>query len=130
MRRQYHPHNTERGTLIWDVHRLVELSRGLPVIEVSLESIRELDGRSWFEESDTPPSCREVAFHAKLIEETDFRHPILLGEDGRVMDGMHRVLRAALAGASEIAAKRFPRDPEPDFVENDAKTVLADLGRA
>ncbi len=71
MRRQYHSHKTDKGTLIWDVHRLIEISRDLPVINVSLESIKEMEERSWFNDSDGPPSCKEVAFHAKLIEDTD-----------------------------------------------------------
>ena len=114
MRRQYHPHKTEQGTLIWDVHRLVELSRGLPVKKVPLELIPELDQRSWFEEDESPPTCRDVARHAKLIQETDLEHPVILGADGRVMDGMHRVCKALIEGCKTVKAVQFEKDPEPD----------------
>ncbi len=114
MRRQYHPQKTPRGVLIWDVHRLVELSRNLPVKLVPLEAIRELDEPFWF---DHAPSCRDVAEHAKLIVETDLAHPIILGADGRVMDGMHRVCKALIFGSREIKAVQFDRDPEPDYVD-------------
>lgn len=117
MRRQYHPHKTEKGVLVWDVHRLVELSRSLPVIEVPIASIKELDERSWFEESVEPPTCKEVAFHAKLIEEADLKYPIILGADGRVMDGMHRVCKAWMRGDETIKAVRFETDPAPDHVD-------------
>jgi hypothetical protein len=117
MRRQYHPHKTERGVLVWDVHRLVELSRELPVQDVPIEEIKELDQRSWFSETTTPPSCRDIAFHAKLIEETDLNHPIILGEDGRVMDGMHRVCKAWTNGHKTVKAVRFTQDPEPDHID-------------
>ena len=43
MRRQYHPHQTDQGILIWDVHRLVELSRDLPILDVPVDSLPELD---------------------------------------------------------------------------------------
>jgi len=55
--------------------------------------------------------------------DADPAYPILLGQDGRVMDGMHRVLKVALAGGDRIAAKRFSQDPEPDYIGVD----LADL---
>ena len=48
--------------------------------------------------------------------EADATIPILLGSDGRVMDGMHRVLRVLLEGGSAIPAKQFMVDPEPDYV--------------
>jgi len=32
------------------------------------------------------------------------------------MDGMHRILKVALEGGTEIEAKQFAVDPEPDFV--------------
>lgn len=118
MRRQYHSLETAAGRLIWDVHRLVELSRELPVIEIPLQSIREFDERFWFGgPEDQPPTCREVAKHAKLIEETDLGHPIILSADGRVMDSMHRVCKAWIRGDSTIRAVQFETDPSPDHVD-------------
>src|SRR6185312_11728015 len=43
MRKQYYFRNSPRGRLAWDVDRLVELSRTLPVRSVPLSEIRELD---------------------------------------------------------------------------------------
>jgi len=42
-------------------------------------------------------------------------YPIILGADGRLMDGMHRVARAVLDGRSTITAGRFQEDLEPDY---------------
>ena len=117
MRRQYHSQKTDRGTLIWDVHRLVQLSRAFPIIEMPINSISELNQRFWFDKSDQTPSCKEIAVHAKLIEETDLKHPIILSEDGRVMDGMHRVCKAWMAGHKTIKAVRFETNPEPDHID-------------
>ena len=52
----------------------------------------------------------------RLVMDANPSYPILLGEDGRVMDGMHRILKVALEGGAEIEAKQFAVDPEPDFV--------------
>ena len=95
------------------MHRLIELSAGLPVGEIELASIAELDQNHWFDDHYRP-TVRAVLEHLQLIERCELRHPIILGEDGRVMDGMHRVAKALLEGHTTIAAVRFPRDPEPD----------------
>ncbi len=116
MRRQYHSRYVEGRRLIWDVHRLVELSRGLPVEHVPLAEIVELDEPFWFD-GTAQPICREIALHAKFILETDLAHPIILSADGRVMDGMHRVCKAWLEEQKTIAAVRFRQDPEPDYVD-------------
>ena len=51
-----------------------------------------------------------------MIEAADLRFPIILASDGRVMDGMHRVGKAAFLGRATIEAVRFTDDPAPDYV--------------
>ena len=116
MRKQYHFWPSERGLQAWDVHRLIELSRDLPRQWIPLSSIREFDEVYWFDGDYQKPTCRKVVEHLQLIQETDLAHPIILGADGRVMDGMHRVAKAFLEGRSEIEAVRFASDPPPDTV--------------
>ena len=116
MRKQYHFWPSEEGLKAWDVERLIELSKGLPRTTVALSSIRELDQVYWFDDAKQRPTCRRVLEHMKLIEEVDLSYPIILGADGRVMDGMHRVARSLLAGNAEIVAVQFEEDPEPDHV--------------
>jgi len=103
--------------LAWDVDRLVERSTGFTPIEVPLSEIRELDETFWFDHEDQSPTCRQVALHARLIGETDLSHPIILSQDGGVMDGMHRVCKALIKGRESIRAVRFETDPEPDYVD-------------
>lgn len=117
MRRQYHFHSRDGHTLIWDVQRLVELSKDLPVIRVPLSAFRELDQTFWFNGSKSRPTCRVIADHAKLISETDLRFPIILSAGGRVMDGMHRVCKAWIQGAVSVDAVQFAVDPAPDYVD-------------
>jgi hypothetical protein len=124
MRRQYHSRVVGGRNLIWDVHRLVELTRHFPVKNVPLSFIRDLDEMFWFE--NARPTCRAVALHAKLIAETDLRHPIILSADGRVMDGMHRVCKALLDGRETVLAVKFEQDPEPDYVDVDIDSLPYD----
>jgi len=116
MRKQYHVRSSARGPLVWDVDRLVERASDLPVRDVPLARIQELDEPYWFGEEGDVPTVRTVAEHARLILETELHYPIILSSDGRVMDGMHRVAKAYLEGRKVIRAVRFKVDPEPDYV--------------
>ncbi len=115
LRKQYHFRPGPDGLRAWDVHRLIALAEPLPVIQVPLGAIRELDEPYWFDHGHAP-TCRAVAEHARLIQDVDVRFPIILSADGRVMDGMHRVAKALLLDLDRLPAKRFIEDPVPDHV--------------
>lgn len=112
MRKQYHFRPSAAGLRAWDVDRLAALTKHLEPELVPITSIRELDEPYWGE----PMTCRNVAEHARLINEADLGYPVILSSDGRIMDGMHRVLKALIRGESHILAVRFLTDPGPDFV--------------
>ena len=112
MRKQYHFRTGPAGLRAWDVDRLVSLSKNLVPELVPIADIRELDEAYW----GGSMTCREVAEHARLIQEADPSFPVILSSDGRVMDGMHRVLKAVLVGLICIPAVRFSSDPVPDYV--------------
>jgi hypothetical protein len=56
-----------------------------------------------------------VVEHVQLIQDVDLSYPIVLGPDGRVMDGMHRVAKALIEGRATIDTVRLPSLPEPDY---------------
>ncbi len=123
MRKQYYFQPSKNGFYAWDVDKLVELSKALPIISVKLDTIKEIDENFWnnvspdvhrgirlltkiwnvfslkeggvgFGKNNTKPTCRSMVEHFKLVNETDLQYPIILSEKGRVMDGMHRVAKA------------------------------------
>jgi hypothetical protein len=116
VRKQYHFRPSDQGLRAWDVDRLVELSRDLPRRRVALASIREIDEVYWFDGQDEQPTCRKLLGHMQLIEDADLSYAIILSADGRVMDGMHRVLKALAQGCEEIEAVQFEQTPEPDHI--------------
>lgn len=116
IRAQYYFRQSEKGLLAWDVRRLVDLSRDFPVEHINLGDIAELDETHWYSHECDSPTCRSLMQHMRLIDEADLSHPIILDQDGRVMDGMHRVCKAVRDGKDQILAVRFVTDPEPDFV--------------
>lgn len=111
---------TENGvTKVWHQGRLIELSKRLQVKTVRLDSIAEFDHEMWFGgPNKVKPTCREVAQHAKLINQASLEYPITLSATGSLMDGMHRVARAFIEDKQEIQARQFEVDPEPDEVRN------------
>jgi hypothetical protein len=117
VRKQYHLRPSQGRFIAWDVDRLVQLTKNFPRIPVPLDAIREIDEPHWFSGGAQEATCRAVMEHARMINETDLQFPIILSSDGRVMDGMHRVLKAMLNGSESIEAVRFEQDPEPDFVD-------------
>jgi len=139
MRKQYHFWPSEHGYDAWDVDRLIRLSAGLAAFDVELASIAEVDSVYWFDGQVERPTVRKVAEHARLIMEVDPSYPIILGPDGRVMDGMHRVARVLLDSRTTIRAVKFPSLPEPDYhncrpddlpYDRASGRARADLGRA
>ena len=117
MRVQYHFRPSKDGVYIWDVHRLIRLTGDFPVHAVKLADIRELDESYWFSGPDSAPTCRRIAEHMQLVNAADLSYPIILSSDGRVMDGMHRVVKAFISGMEEVSAVKFKTDPEPDYID-------------
>ena len=115
MRKQYHFWPGSSGLDAWDVDRLIALSRDLPVTEVPVDSIGEVDSNYWFGGDFGDPTVRKVVEYMRLVWNVDLTYPIILGVDGRVMDGMHRIARALLEGRPTIRAVKLEMHPEPDF---------------
>jgi hypothetical protein len=102
--------------------RLVALAKDLRRETIPLTAIRELDEPYWSGGCKSL-TCRDVAEHARLIQEAELACSIILSSDGRVMDGMHRVAKALIEGVTHIEAVRFRSDPEPDFVGVEPEAV-------
>jgi len=65
-------------------------------------------------------TLREMVMHMKAVQKADLSFPIILDEDGELMDGRHRIMRAMLEGRETIKAVRFDENPNPDKVESEA----------
>jgi hypothetical protein len=115
VRKQYHFWPGKHGLDAWDIDRLIRLSEGLPVKDVDLASIEEIDSVYWFDDQFQRATVRRVVGHVRLIEDVDLSYPIILGFDGRVMDGMHRIAKALLEGRTTISSVQFEHEIEPDY---------------
>jgi hypothetical protein len=94
----------------WSVPRLFELARNLPVIDVPLNHL----SLYYAYEKLTP---REMVMHMRAVNDADLEKPIILDEDGELMDGRHRLMKAMLLGNETIKAVRFDEKPSPCQVD-------------
>ena len=51
--------------------------------------------------------------HMKSVNSANLKYPIILDEDGEVMDGRHRIMKAMLENKKTIKAVRFNENPSP-----------------
>lgn len=98
------------GNHTWSVPRLFELSRNLPVMEIPLDHMSV-----WYKYENL--SLREMVMHMKAVNDADLSVPIIMDEDGDLMDGRHRLMKAMLLGAETIKAVRFDENPSPDQIK-------------
>lgn len=98
------------GRLKWSVARLVELARGLPVMDIPMA---HLNVYNTYENL----TLRQMAGHIRAVMDADMNYPIILDEDGEIMDGRHRVLKALVEGLPTIKAVRFLENPDPCEIE-------------
>ena len=90
----------------WHVPRLFELAKTLPVLEIPLEHM------NMYYKYDNL-TLRELAGHIVAVENADLKYPIILDEDGEIMDGRHRLLKAIIKDKKIIKAVRFTENPSP-----------------
>ena len=114
VRQQYFFRPSPRGLLAWDVHRLIELSKNFPRKTMRIADIGELD-RPWAG-LDGPETWRQLIEHVQLINDADLSYPIILAANGEVMDGRHRIAKAALLRRDTIECVQFDQDPQPDHI--------------
>jgi hypothetical protein len=95
----------------WSVARLIELSRKLEVFEAPIDCICVWS--SW-----EKITLRDMVMHAKAIQDADLDYPIIMDEDGEIMDGRHRLMKAMMLGKKTIKAVRFDENPSPCIVDD------------
>ncbi len=110
MRKQYHFRRSTDGLQAWDVNRLIAIADALPEQAVPLNKIAEVETTYWFDPG-CKPTVRAVVDHVRLINDADLAYAIILGPDGRVMDGMHRVAKAILPLDHHREAPACPARP-------------------
>ena len=100
------------GSHNWSVARLITLAKDLPVMTIPLDHLN-----IYYKYKNL--TLRELVGHMKSVNDADLKFPIILDEDGEVMDGRHRIMKALLTNKKAIKAVRFEENPSPCRVDND-----------
>ena len=108
--------NTQRckmGEDLWSVSRLIHLSKDFEVLSIPLIHLNISDCMGTL-------LVREFVTHMKAAMQSDLDYPIILDEDGAIMDGRHRIIKALYLQHDTIKAVRFSLNPEPcEIVKGD-----------
>ncbi len=94
----------------FSVARLVELSKNFKVMTIPLDHLNVYNIYSDL-------TLRDMAMHFNAVNNADLKYPIILDEDGEIMDGRHRIIKAMIEGKRSIKAVRFDKNPEPCKVD-------------
>lgn len=97
---------------VWTVTNLIARTKDLEPFELPLAAIY-LGTDVWKPES----SPYGMAFHMRRALDVNTDYPVILSEEGFIMDGWHRVLRALIDGKPTIKAVRFSKTPAHDYLE-------------
>jgi hypothetical protein len=100
------------GRNSWSVARLITLSRDLEVFDIPLNHLN-----IYYRYNDL--SLREMVMHMRAVLDADLNYPIILDEDGEVLDGRHRIMKAIIEGKDSIKAVRFEVNPSPCIHDDD-----------
>ncbi len=101
---------------VWKIKRLWLLAQDLPLVDYPVSSFDQLNEDIWFC-GRIKPTISHVMDHFKRIQNADLSYPIILSQEGIVMDGIHRILKARVEGLLTVKAVQFKINPEPDLVE-------------
>lgn len=108
MKKFYHHHKqmSVLGKYRWSIARLIEISKDFPVMEIPLDHLC-----IYHRYKDL--SIIDMVMHFNAVTESDLSFPIILDEEGEIMDGRHRIIKALIEGKKTIKAVRFEENPSP-----------------
>ena len=106
----------DNGEAEWRVSDLIFNARNLEVMEIPLEHLNFAQDRIG------GTYVREFVSHMKAVMDADLSYPIILSEDGEIMDGRHRLAKALFEGKETIKAVRFETTPTPTrYLDDEAQ---------
>ena len=101
------------GNKCYDVHAAINLSRDLK------PKILQLQDFNIDYAAPNDKTLRSFVEHMTMVNKADLKYPIILNEDGAIIDGRHRLIKAIVLGKKTITVKRFDKDPISIFTWDD-----------
>ncbi len=95
---------------IWRINTLIEQSKDLTVFLFKVDSVNVDEVIRW-----KLVNLRDYYIHFARVKDADLTIPIILRNDGYIMVGWHRVIKAMAEGVRYLGARQFVVNPAPDF---------------
>tara|TARA_R100000951_G_scaffold116246_1_gene127242 strand:- start:1888 stop:2241 length:354 start_codon:yes stop_codon:yes gene_type:complete len=96
----------------WSVERLIDLSKDFEIMKIPLNHLNVYHNYERI-------TLREMATYIRAVNDADLSYPIIMDEDGEIMDGRHRIVKCLVEGIDTIRAVRFDKNPEPCRRDNE-----------
>lgn len=90
---------------VWRVTRLIKLAEDLKPFEIPIKCL------NIYNLYPKITSTKNFIEHIKHVLNADLKYPIILDDEGYVMDGRHRIAKALLEEKESILAVRFEETP-------------------
>jgi hypothetical protein len=110
-----HENTFTSGKKVWFVANLIDRSKDFVPFDLPLAAIYA-GSEVW----ESVSSAYGLAKQMRRVLDVETSHPIILDQEGFIMDGWHRVARALIDGKSTIKAVRFTETPPHDYLKPDA----------
>lgn len=107
-----HENTYSHNGKVWTVTNLIFRAKDLEPFDLPLAAIH-IGTEVWSPEG----SPVGMAHHMRRALDFDTSYPVILSDEGFIMDGWHRVLRALIDGKATIKAVRFNKTPPHDYLE-------------
>ncbi len=99
----------------YNIHSAIFLARNIQPVSVEIKYISR--------DMVSPCYNRFMDFceHVKAVNEAELKYPILMNEDGAIIDGRHRLAKAIISERKNIMVRKFEKDPRAcyEYVNND-----------
>lgn len=96
----------------WFITRLIDKAKDLPIQEMPITGVNT------YNLYPLPKSMNSFVSHVQKVNDANLSKPIILDDEGYVMDGRHRIAKALLDGVETINFVRFEETPVHDYVED------------
>lgn len=100
------------GDKVWLVSNLIARSKGLVPFDLPLAAVFA-GANTW----EPITSAYALAKEMRRVLDVDPSYPVIMDEEGYIMDGWHRVARALVDGKATIPAVRFAVTPPHDYLK-------------
>ena len=95
---------------IWKTDTLIKASENLEISLFNLDEISLDEVIRW-----KLVNLRDYCVHFSKVTDANLNVPIILRDDGYIMVGWHRVIKALSLEMDSLPCKQFIINPEPDF---------------